>query len=252
MIYVILALIAIVGVALWQSSKGQNSTQQEASNSYKRKPRSKLLSMKKAKSVKTPKKVKASGQPSPKSKQSQKRVYRTEAINLHHPAAHSDDIALTDQALGLSDSEETSINAGQPVILYLVATKDQSYGGFNLIQNLLSTGLKLHKNGIFDRVYETHQRSEILFQVASMKEPGTFPTSHVDDYQTPGLVFYMDPMNDAQIFKQRFESMMSQMTLVQSRIGGHVFTPDKTLLEAHDFNRYADYLISLGAVAQEA
>gem|GEM_PF-6388213 len=247
MIYVILALIVVVGVALWRSSSQQKSSNKEMFNSYKRKAKSKRISLKKAKSAKPAKagKVRTSAQ-------SSKRVYRTEAINLHHPAHHSDDMAMTDQALGLEESSPVLINAGEPVALYLIASKDKPYAGFNLIQSLLSTGLKLHKNGIFDRVYETKQGSKVLFQVASLKDSGKFPTSHVDDYKTPGLVFYMDSVENTQIFKQRFEAMMSQMTLVQTRIGGHIFTPEKTLLEAHDFKRYADYLISLGEVAQEA
>lgn len=242
MIYIILALIVIVAAALWRSSAQQKKSRHgEITNRYKPKAKAKRVKIKKEKA-----------QPVAANNTIQKRVYRTEAINLHHPAHHSDDLSKSDQALGLEAAAEIHINAGEPVLLYLVAPQDKPFHGFNLIQNLLSTGLKLHKNGIFDRLFQTREGSEKLFQVASMKEPGTFPTSQVDQYETPGLVFYLQPGKDVQIFKQRFDTMLSQMTLVQSRIGGHIFTPDKTLLEAHDFHRYADYLISLGEITQEA
>lgn len=244
MIYVILALIVVVSYALWRSSASTPAKKNAApTNTYKPKQKAKRVKVKKTKVAKS--KAQANT--------SQVRTYRTEAINLHHPAHQSDDIALTDQALGLStESVEKNINQGQPVVLYLVAPNDQPYQGFNLIQNLLSTGLKLHKNGMFDRVYQTPHRTEVLFRVASMQEPGTFPTDKVEGYETAGLVFYMEPGRDAQVFKQRFDAMMSQMTHVQSRIGGHIFTPEKTLLESHDFSRYADYLVNLDEVAQEA
>ena len=236
MIYVILALIVIVSIALWRSSK-QQKQQAEPTNRFKPKAKTKRASMKKAKVSKAQRAQTNSPQP---------RGYRTQAINLHHPAHQSDDIAMTDQALGLNETpKQQVINQNALVILYLVASEEQPYVGFSLLQNLLSTGLVLNADGVFERQVQTNHGQQVLFQVASMKKPGTFPQEHIDHYETSGLVFYMEPGHQVEHFKQIFEMMTSQMALLQSRIGGHIFTPEKTLLEAHDFRRYADYLVSL-------
>ena len=236
MIYVILFLIIMVSIALWRSSKQDNSNETTANNRFKKKTKVKKQRIQKEKPAKA---------------SSKKIVHRKEAINLHHPAYQSDNVAMADKALGLHESEEKNINLGEPVKLYLVADKLKPFLGESLIQYLFSTGLKFHKDGIFDRIYQTAHRSEVLFHVASMKEPGTFPTDHIDGYQTPGLVFYMEPGRDVQTFKQRFDAMLLQMTLIQTHIGGHIFTPDKILLEKNDFNRYADYLIALDEIVKE-
>ena len=237
MIYVILALIVIVSIALWHSSKSTQKTETVANNRYKPKAKEKKERIQKEK---------------PNKSSSQKKLFRSEGINLRHSSFQSDPIALSDQALGLYESVEKNINLGETVRLYLVADQSKPFVGESLYQTLLNTGLKLHKNGLFDRVYQTGHASEILFRVASMKEPGVFPTHSIDNYQTHGLFFYMEPGRDVQAFNQRFDTMLSIMVLIQSRLGGHIFTPEKTLLEKHDFNRYADYLVNLEEAMQVA
>jgi FtsZ-interacting cell division protein ZipA len=237
MIYVILALIIMVSIALWRTSRSTQKSEAVANNRLKPKAKEKKVRVQNEKPSKAP---------------SQKKIFRSEGIDLRHSSFQNDPIALSDQALGLYESTPKNINLGEPVRLYLVADTSKPFVGESLYQHLLSTGLKLHKNGLFDRVYQTAHSTEILFRVASMKEPGSFPLHSIDNYQTHGLVFFMEPGNNPQVFKQRFDAMLSLMMLIESRLGGHIFTPEKTLLEKQDFNRYADYLVNLEEAMQEA
>ncbi len=226
-----------MSVALWHSTRSTQKSETVTNNRFKTQSKEKKLRAQKEKPAKV---------------SIQKKIFRSESISLRDSSYSSDVMAISDKALGLHTSVHKNINLGESVRLYLVADKQQPFVGELLYQSLLNTGLKLHKNGFFDRVYQTSKASEILFRVASMKEPGFFPTDAIDGYLTPGLAFYMEPGSDVEVFKQRFDAMLSHMTLIQSRLGGHIFTPDKTLLEHRDFNRYADYLIHLEDAMQEA
>lgn len=51
-------------------------------------------------------------------------------------------------------------------------------------------------------------------------------------------------------FQSVFTYMMETMVRAQVQLGGHIFTPDKILLEEHDFTRYANYLCGVDESVQ--
>ena len=102
---------------------------------------------------------------------------------------------------------------------------------------------------VFEKSIAANNTKRVLFKVASMREPGTFPQDKIDGYTTKGLIFFMEPNENQQVILQTMESMLAQITLTQARLGGNIFTPDKTLLEPQDFKRYADYICDVAVMS---
>ena len=270
-IILLLCGIIVVSFALWRSSIKQRKNAPPM-NRYK--PQAKKPKVRAHAKRKKPARIKAEKEEKAAKPKRQKPVRghakmkkvkrdkvekheRVAALNLREGAL-SDGFAESDSVLGL-DAEgliatHTSmgaslINGGEPVILYLAADHGEHFSGDELLQAILSTGAHVNDHGIFERYSEGNSQGVLIYSMASMLTPGVFDVDAMDEHQTPGLVFYiMDPAS-IDLFRNDFDVMMHAMTKIQAQIGGHIFTPDKILLEPCDFDRYCDYLC--GAHEQE-
>jgi cell division protein ZipA len=79
-----------------------------------------------------------------------------------------------------------------PVIQLSIIARDASlFSGDQLYEALSDLGLKYGEMGIFHR-YCNHNK-DILFSVASLVEPGTFPVDNMGAFRSPGLVLFFAP-----------------------------------------------------------
>jgi cell division protein ZipA len=77
------------------------------------------------------------------------------------------------------------------IIMGLVSKPEHPYTGYELLQALLSSGLRYGKMNIFHRYEDANGRGNILFSLASAKEPGTFELSKMGGFSTSGLTLFM-------------------------------------------------------------
>ncbi|MEJ2608942.1 MAG: cell division protein ZipA C-terminal FtsZ-binding domain-containing protein [Candidatus Thiodiazotropha sp.] len=93
------------------------------------------------------------------------------------------------EMFGFSAKEESPIDVPKLIIQINIKAKSD-YFTWAMIQKAMSdTGLKLGKVPIYQRV--TNDRRQIpLFNIASMVEPGIFPTKDVAAFTTPGLTMF--------------------------------------------------------------
>jgi FtsZ-interacting cell division protein ZipA len=230
---VICCLIIVVSLALWRAQNQQRRAA-PVSNRYQ----------KKAKKKKTVAKQKPNKTRADKSAAPASRSFTTETVNLHHEAMATDDVAASDDVLGVSNTEAQPLST--PLALYLAAPANQPFNGFSLLQSILASGLRINKDGAFEAVVGSNTTyGALTFVMGSMKEPGTFNMDTMSEYQTPGLVFFIEGGLPASILKQVYSAMTACMEKIQAQIGGNIFTQDKILLEGVDVARYCDYLCDL-------
>jgi cell division protein ZipA len=72
----------------------------------------------------------------------------------------------------------------------LVAKTDEGFNGIDLINAFGIVGLEYGSLKIFERLDANRM---VDFGVACMVEPGTFPSTNLDTFYCPGLVFFMQP-----------------------------------------------------------
>ncbi|QFY43999.1 cell division protein ZipA [Candidatus Methylospira mobilis] len=82
---------------------------------------------------------------------------------------------------------------GSPFLIQLsvVAGDDAYFNGEALRDALVDQGLIYGDMGIYHR-YDREYR-EVLFSVASLVEPGTFPVEHMETFECPGVVLFFQP-----------------------------------------------------------
>jgi cell division protein ZipA len=90
------------------------------------------------------------------------------------------------------DDIEPPPRVAAPAIIQfsLVAKTDEGFNGIDLINAFGIVGLEYGSLKIFERLDANRL---VDFGVACMVEPGTFPSSNLDTFYCPGLVFFMQP-----------------------------------------------------------
>lgn len=90
-------------------------------------------------------------------------------------------------------AEPTSPPVLDPIyaVIHVMAREGARFDGPNVLQALLSMGLKHGKMSIFHRHEEAQGRGAVQFSVASAVEPGIFDLDTMGSFSTPGLTLFM-------------------------------------------------------------
>ena len=77
------------------------------------------------------------------------------------------------------------------ILLRLMADVERPYRGYELLQALLSAGLRYDgRQKIFHRYAQPNGRGRCLFSLASVQSPGVFDMDTMGGYSCPGLVVF--------------------------------------------------------------
>jgi cell division protein ZipA len=90
------------------------------------------------------------------------------------------------------DSAPIQPRIATPAIIQfcLAARAEEGFNGLDLIRAFRIAGLKYGNLKIFERI---DNKQLVDFGVACMVEPGTFPSSNLESFYCPGIVFFMQP-----------------------------------------------------------
>ena len=113
------------------------------------------------------------------------------ASNIPESSAHTS----TGQSSHVAQSTPSKPQSTQTVPDYLtfslMAEKGKPFGGYDLLQSILGTGLRHGERQIFHR-YDAQKPTKILFSMASIAKPGTFSVDSMGSFSTPGLIFIFE------------------------------------------------------------
>lgn len=107
--------------------------------------------------------------------------------------APSFDVGSDDSAIdGMDDTvgDEPESQQQRIITVRIVATKNDSFSGEELILSLRGIGMRHGKFGIFHQ-YEGSDENQIIFSAASLVEPGSFDLENIRTQQIPGISLFM-------------------------------------------------------------
>jgi len=78
------------------------------------------------------------------------------------------------------------------IVIHIMGKEGNTFGGYQLLQTILSTGLRFGKMNIFHKFKSNNDREKIIYSLASAVEPGTFDMSKMGSFNCPGLTLFMD------------------------------------------------------------
>jgi cell division protein ZipA len=90
---------------------------------------------------------------------------------------------------GFSAQEESPVDVPKLIIQINLRARSRPFSGPDIEKAMRDTGLAMGELAIYQR-FATDGSLKVLFNVASMVEPGVFPRQDVENFTTPGLTLF--------------------------------------------------------------
>lgn len=166
--------------------------------------------------------------------------------SFEKPADRDDDI-LGVRKVGTNSQAEPKItpsispakktapaSSGSIQIINVIAKKPHVFRGYELLQTLLSAGLRYGDMKIFHRHQQSNGKGPILFSLASVTEPGTFDMQTIGEFSCQGVTLFMQLSNTA-FDEERYQLMLNTAEQLAEDLDGIVcdksFTPLSSISE---------------------
>ena len=124
------------------------------------------------------------------------------------------------------------------VLALNVAAKDgRVFAGDDLLQGLITSGLKFGDMNIFHKRLSKEHQSTIIFSVANMLNPGTFDLNNMDEFTTLGISFFLalpTPINNLDAFEQ----MLGVAQEIRDTLGGDLKDDHKNVMTGQTIEHY--------------
>lgn len=91
------------------------------------------------------------------------------------------------------------------ILQVVVAAKEGYFEGPDILRAVSAVGLQAGDMQIYHRRLGREPRSPVLFSMASMVEPGTFPFQDMEEFATPGLILFAQlpgPQDGMEVFSE--------------------------------------------------
>lgn len=128
------------------------------------------------------------------------------------------------------------------VVLNVAAPEGEVFAGPAVFDALESVGLQLGEHDIYHRALDTRQGRVALFSVANILEPGHFAVDDPEQFETPGIAFFLrlpGPFDGLAAFEQMHASARS----VAESLGGRLLDSRRCNLTAQAVEHIREELI---------
>lgn len=130
------------------------------------------------------------------------------------------------------------------VAVYLLAKEGETYSGYELLQALLSAGLRYGDRSIFHRHTHKDGHGDVLFHCASATSPGTFDLSKMGSFSGRGicLFFSANEVNEPLV---AFDCLMETLDQLVDDLGGKVLDQKRLPFTRETLMQHRQYLRSI-------
>jgi cell division protein ZipA len=133
------------------------------------------------------------------------------------------------------------------ITITLRAADNKPYNGYELLQALLTSGLRYSRTGVFHRYNKLINRDEILFSLMSAVAPGTFELPKMGGFSSPALTLFMQTA-EVKNPAQTYNMMLATAKELIEILGGHLLDENKQSLTEDKVNYWQGRLRNLATV----
>lgn len=126
---------------------------------------------------------------------------------------------LTEQAQPQKSAEKPNTQPEEVLVIHLMANKGEKVAGQQLLDAVLSAGLRYGAMKIFHRHLSDDGSGPVLFSMANLVNPGTFDLNTMSDLEVPGVTLFMalddieDPVDALNIMIEAVDSIVGDLKL---------------------------------------
>ena len=110
--------------------------------------------------------------------------------NFEDAVASSNSISVEEPIQVDSSVEQESIQQSEVLIVNVMARDRKVFEGHDLLQALVTSGLKFGEMNIFHHRLHNVNNGPVIFSVANILNPGAFDLNQMDNFSTIGVSFF--------------------------------------------------------------
>ncbi|MCG7498460.1 cell division protein ZipA [Vibrio sp. Of7-15] len=151
-------------------------------------------------------------------------------------------VSFTAEAAPVVD--EVAITEPEPVkedviVLHVHITGEERFKGPRLFNSLEQNGLLFGEMAIYHRHADLAGTGKVLFSVANMVAPGNFRLDNPDEFETPGIAFFMTLPCYGEA-DHNFKLMLKTAQQIADDLGGHVLDEHRNLMTPNKLDEYRE------------
>lgn len=116
------------------------------------------------------------------------------------------------------------------VALHVIAKDGKVFAGYELLQILLSLGLRFGEMNIFHYHRDANVQQDVLFSLISATEPGVFDLLNMGAFSCKGLTLFMRKVEDVQDNNMRYELMLKTASHLSEDLDALLLDGNKRLV----------------------
>ena len=163
---------------------------------------------------------------------------KTYGEEIEEPGSDS----LADEAADAKDTHHHQGNdkATQPsevLVVNVMARAGYSFAGDDLLQILITAGLKFGEMNIFHHHRDSNTKGPVLYSVANVLNPGTFDLNNMSDFSTLGVSFFLALPTSINNL-EAFETMLLVAQKIKGGLDGELRDDQRNLMTAQTIEHY--------------
>jgi cell division protein ZipA len=141
-----------------------------------------------------------------------------------------------DHAEAEEQTDQDDQGYSEVLVINVMARPNTEFHGDEMLQVLLSAGLRFGEMSIFHR-YADRRAGPVLFSVANALNPGTFDLNRISEFSTQGLCFFMTLLNVASNMIA-FDQMLATARHVQAALDAELKDDNRSVMTAQTVEYY--------------
>lgn len=182
-------------------------------------------------------------------------------LNVESPRLYSDEQVVDEALIDTSDEKAVELESDMyvaphrdvieeknassirpdsslPIMMFLLAKGNRQLAGYELLQAVLSAGLRFGEGHLFHRHQHANGQGPILCSLAAATDQGTFDLQNIGAFMVRGLCLYMHPSGNPGIDAERFDIMLDTAKTLSEDLDTHLLDDRRKPLSDSSIQRY--------------
>lgn len=137
-----------------------------------------------------------------------------------------------------SPKTETTDISSSSVMMFLLAKENRQLAGYELLQTLLSVGLRFGEGHLFHRHQYSNGQGPVLCSVAAATSTGMFDLQNIGAFSVRGLWIFMEASGSAAIDEERFSILLETARQLSEDLDTYLLDDNRQPLTDASLRRY--------------
>lgn len=128
------------------------------------------------------------------------------------------------------------------LMLFLLSKENRQFAGYELLQTVLSSGLRFGEGHLFHKYRQLNGQNTVLCSVAAATATGEFDLQNIGAFSVRGLCLYMQVSNQPQIDAERFYALLDVANQLRDGLDAYLLDDQRKPLTKERLEQYQEQL----------